>query len=214
MNPIREITKAIRATLVLWLLVAVIYPFTMLAIAQLPFLTNQANGSLIRNPQGQVIGSSLIGQPFTSDRYFNSRPSTTSYSTADPKKDDAGILKTGVSGASNFAPSNPALLDRIKGKSDPDPSKAIAGDLSRLKTAGITPTADLVYTSGSSLDPHITPESAKAQIQRVSQSRKIQPSQLETLIQQNTDNRFLGIFGEDGVNVLKLNLAIDGLSKS
>ena len=214
MNPIREITRAIRATLVLWLLVAIIYPLTMLAIAQLPFLANQANGSLLRNSQGQVIGSSLIGQPFTSDRYFNSRPSTTRYSTADPKKDDASILKTGVSGASNFAPSNPALLDRIKGKSDPDPSKAIAGDLSRLKTAGIAPTADLVYTSGSSLDPHITPESAKAQIQRVSQSRKLQPSQLETLIQQNTDNRFLGIFGEDGVNVLKLNLAIDALPKS
>jgi K+-transporting ATPase ATPase C chain len=207
-----EIIKAIRATFVLWLLVAVIYPFSMLAIAQLPFLSNQANGSLIRNAQGQVIGSALIGQPFTSDRYFNSRPSTTSYSTAEPKNDTNSVLKTGVSGASNLAPSNPDLLSRIKGKSDIDPSKAIVGDLPRLQTAGITPTADMVYTSGSSLDPHITPESAKAQIQRVAQSRKVQPSQLETLIQQNTDGRFLGIFGEDGVNVLKLNLAIDALS--
>ena len=208
-----EIIRAIRATLVLWVLVAVIYPFTMLAIGQGLF-PNQANGSLIRNPQGQVVGSALIGQPFTSDRYFNSRPSTTSYSTADPKKDDAGILKTGVSGASNLAPSNPVLLERVKGKSDPDPSKAISGDLPRLQTAGITPTADMIYTSGSSLDPHITPESAKAQIIRVAQSRKLQPSQLETLIQQNTDGRFLGIFGEDGVNVLKLNLAINALSPS
>ena len=209
-----EIIKAIRATLVLWVLVAVIYPAGALAIAQLPFLANQANGSLIRNAQGQVVGSALIGQPFTSDKYFNSRPSTSSYSTADPKKDDAGILKTGVSGASNLAPSNPALLDRIKGKSDPDPSKAIAGDLPRLQTAGIKPTADLVYTSGSSLDPHITPEAAKAQIQKVALARKIEPSKLETLIQQNTDGRFLGIFGEDGVNVLKLNLAIDALPKA
>jgi len=209
-----EIIKAIRATFVLWLLVAVIYPFSMLAIAQLPFLSNQANGSLIRNAQGQVIGSALIGQPFTSDRYFNSRPSTTSYSTAEPKNDTNSVLKTGVSGASNLAPSNPDLLSRIKGKSDIDPSKAIVGDLPRLQTAGITPTADMVYTSGSSLDPHITPESAKAQIQRVAQSRKVQPSQLETLIQQNTDGRFLGIFGEDGVNVLKLNLAIDALSRN
>ena len=208
-----EIIRAIRATLVLWVLVAVIYPFTMLAIGQGLF-PSQANGSLIRNSQGQVVGSALIGQPFTSDRYFNSRPSTTSYSTADPKKDDAGILKTGVSGASNLAPSNPVLLERVKGKSDPDPSKAISGDLPRLQTAGITPTADMVYTSGSSLDPHITPESAKAQITRVAQSRKLQPSQLETLIQQNTDGRFLGIFGEDGVNVLKLNLAINALSPS
>ena len=209
-----EIIKAIRATLVLWVLVAVIYPLGILAIAQLPFLSNQANGSLIRNAQGQVIGSALIGQPFTSDKYFNSRPSTSSYSTADPKKDDAGILKTGVSGASNLAPSNPALLERIKGKSDLDPSKAIVGDLARLQTAGIKPTADLVYTSGSSLDPHITPESAKAQIQKVALARKVEPSTLESLIQQNTDGRFLGIFGEDGVNVLKLNLAIDGISKA
>jgi K+-transporting ATPase ATPase C chain len=206
-----EIIKAIRITLVLWVLVAVIYPLGILAIAQLPFLSNQANGSLIRNAQGQVVGSALIGQPFTSDKYFNSRPSTTNYSAADPKKDYAGILKTGVSGASNLAPSNPALLERIKGKSDPDPSKAIAGDIPRLQTAGVKPTADLIYTSGSSLDPHITREAAKAQIQKVALARKIEPSKLETLIQENTDRRFLGIFGEDGVNVLKLNLALDSL---
>jgi len=206
-----EIIKAIRATLVLWVLVAVIYPFSMIAIAQLPFLSNQTNGSLIRNPQGQIVGSALIGQPFTSDRYFNSRPSTTNYSTADPKADTANILKTGVSGASNLAPSNPDLLSRIKGKSDPDPSKATEGDLARLQKAGINSTADLIYTSGSSLDPHITPEAAKAQIQRVAQARKVEPNKLETLIQQNTDGRFLGIFGEDGVNVLKLNLALDAL---
>jgi K+-transporting ATPase ATPase C chain len=205
-----EIIKAIRTTVVLWLLVAVIYPFGMLAIAQLPFFSNQANGSLIRNAQGQVIGSALIGQPFTSDRYFSSRPSTTNYSTANPQKDEANILKTGVSGASNLAPSNPALLDRIIGIKDfVDPTKDIKGELNRLQEAGIAPTADLIYTSGSGLDPHITTESAKAQIQRVAQSRKIEPSQLERLIQQNTDRRFLGIFGEDGVNVLKLNLAID-----
>lgn len=206
-----EIIKAVRATIVLWVLVAVIYPFGMLAIAQLPFLSNQANGSLIRNAQGQVVGSSLIGQPFTSDKYFNSRPSSTNYSTADPKKDDAGILKTGVSGASNLAPSNSALLDRIKGTKDPDPAKQIKGELNRLQEAGIAPVADLVYTSGSSLDPHITPEAAKAQIQRVAIARKVESSKLDSLIQQNTDRRFLGIFGEDGVNVLKLNLALDAL---
>ena len=210
MNPAREIGRAIRTTLVLWVLVAVIYPFAMLAISQLAF-PYQANGSLLKNAQGQVVGSALIGQPFTSDRYFNSRPSSTSYSTADPKKDDAGVLKTGVSGASNLAPSNLALLDRIKGKSDPDPTKAIAGDLPRLQQAGIKPTADLIYTSGSSLDPHITPEAARAQIQRVAGVRKLQPNRLEILISQNTDDRSFGIFGEPGVNVLKLNLALDAL---
>ena len=197
-----EIIKALRITLTLWVLVAVIYPLGMLAIAQLPFLSYQANGSMIRNAQGQVIGSALIGQPFTSDRYFHSRPSTSSYSTADPNKDDANILKTGVSGASNLAPSNPDLLKRIK------------TDLSKLQQSGNSVTADLVYTSGSSLDPHITPESAKAQVARIAQVRKVEPSQLEKLIDQNSDRRFLGIFGEDGVNVLKLNLALDSLSQN
>lgn len=213
MSLAREASRAIRSTLVLWVITAIIYPFAMIALGQLVF-PGQANGSLIKNAQGQVVGSALIGQPFTSDRYFNSRPSTTSYSTADPKKDDAGVLKTGVSGASNLAPSNSALLERIKGKDDPDPSKRVEGDLNRLKTAGIQPTADLVYTSGSSLDPHITPEAAKAQIDRLAKARGLQPQQLETLIAQNTDGRFLGIFGEPGVNVLKLNLALDGLKSA
>jgi potassium-transporting ATPase KdpC subunit len=210
MSQRHQISKAIRSTIALWLLTALIYPLFMLFCGQIAF-SSQANGSLIRNSQGTVVGSALIGQPFTSDRYFNSRPSTTSYSTADPKKDEAGVLKTGVSGASNLAPSNPDLLARIKGKNDPDPKKKIEGDIPRLKAAGVQPTADLVYTSGSSLDPHITPEGAKVQIARVASSRGVQANQLETLIAQNTDSRFLGIFGEPGVNVLKLNLALDKL---
>ncbi|KAM3113233.1 K(+)-transporting ATPase subunit C [Phormidesmis sp. 146-33] len=206
----REAGRAVRSTLVLWVLTAVMYPLVMIAVGQIVF-PFQANGSLIKNAQGQDVGSALIGQPFTSDRYFNSRPSTTSYSTADPQKDEAGVLKTGVSGASNLAPSNPALLDRIRGKSDPDPANAIEGDIPRLQKAGVKPTADLVYTSGSSLDPHITPEAATAQVDRVSKARGVQPNQVEILISQNTDGRFLGIFGEPGVNVLKLNLALDKL---
>lgn len=209
MSFVREASRAVRSTLVLWVLTAIIYPFLMIAIGQLfPF---QANGSILTNAQGQPVGSALIGQPFTSDRYFNSRPSSTNYSTANPQKDEAKVLQTGVSGASNLAPSNPALLDRIKGKPDPDPKKAIAGDIPRLQKAGVKPTADLVYTSGSSLDPHITPAAARAQIARVAAARRLQPNQLETLIKQNTDGRFLGIFGEPGVNVLKLNLDLDAL---
>ncbi|MCP6762248.1 MAG: K(+)-transporting ATPase subunit C [Fischerella sp. CENA71] len=204
----REATRAVRSTLVLWIITAIIYPFVMIGFGQIVFPA-QVNGSLIKNSQGEIVGSALIGQPFTSDRYFNSRPSTTSYSTANPKKDEAGILKTGVSGASNLAPSNPALLERIKGNNNPDSSKRVEGDFNRLKNAGVQPTADLVYTSGSSLDPHITPEAAKAQILRVAKARGVQPQQLETLINQNTDGRFLGIFGEPGVNILKLNLALD-----
>jgi potassium-transporting ATPase KdpC subunit len=205
MSLIRDVIKAVRATLALWVLVAVIYPVMMLAVGQIIF-PYQANGSLIKNPQGQVIGSALIGQPFSSDRYFNSRPSN-------PQNDSAGILKTGVSGASNLAPTNPALRDRIQGKSDPDPNNAIEGDIPKLQKAGVKPTADLVYTSGSSLDPHITPEGAKAQIDRIAKARGLQPNQLEVLINQNIDGRSLGIFGEPGVNVLKLNLALDALSQ-
>jgi K+-transporting ATPase ATPase C chain len=203
-----EVIKALRITLVLWVLVAVLYPLVILGVGQIAF-PYQANGSLIKNDRGQVLGSALIGQPFTGDRYFHSRPSTTNYSSADPQNDTAGILKTGVSGASNLAPSNPALLDRIRGKADRDPQKAIAGTLSVLQQAGIQPTADLLYTSGSSLDPHITLEAATAQIDRVAKARGLSPSQLETLIVQNVDGRFLGIFGEPGVAVLRLNLALD-----
>ncbi|WNZ49121.1 K(+)-transporting ATPase subunit C [Leptolyngbya boryana CZ1] len=210
MSFVREAGRAVRSTFVLWVLTALIYPFVMIAIGQIAF-PFQANGSLINNAQGQPIGSALIGQPFTSDRYFNSRPSTTNYSTADPKADSLGVLKTGVSGASNLAPSNPALLDRIRGQSDLDGKTTIVGDIPRLQKAGVKPTADLVYTSGSSLDPHITPEAAKAQIDRVAKARGLQPNQIEALITQNTENRFLGIFGEPGVNVLKLNLALDAL---
>lgn len=219
MSVARETGRAIRSTFVIWLLVAILYPLLMIAFGQLVFPV-QANGSLITrtgayttNPS-EAVGSALIGQPFTSDRYFNSRPSTTSYSTADPKNDTAGVLKTGVSGASNFSPSNPALLDRIKGKSDPDPSKAIAGDLPRLEKAGVKPTADLLYTSGSSLDPDITVQAALNQIERVGKARGIQPDQLESFIAKNTEGRFLGIFGEPAVNVLKLNLALDALKPS
>ncbi|MCY7323194.1 MAG: K(+)-transporting ATPase subunit C [Phormidesmis sp. CAN_BIN36] len=206
----REVSRAVRSTLVLWVLTAIVYPLAMIAFGQLVF-PFQANGSIINNAQGQPVGSALIGQPFTSDRYFNSRPSTTSYSTADPTKDESSVLKTGVSGASNLAPSNPALLDRIRGKADSDPAKAIEGDIPRLQKAGVKPTADLVYTSGSSLDPHITPEGAAAQVDRVAKVRGLQPNQLADLINKNTDGRFLGIFGEPGVNVLKLNLALDAL---
>jgi len=199
MSQLRQINKAIRSTLALWVLTAFLYPLFMLLFGYVA-LSFQANGSLLTNPQGTVVGSVLIGQPFSSERYFWSRPSTTNYSTADPKKDEAGILKTGVSGASNLAPSNPALLERVQ------------GEVARLKQANIQPTADLVYTSGSSLDPHITPEAAQAQAQRIATARRINPNQIQKLIDQNTDGRFLGIFGEPGVNVLKLNIALDELN--
>lgn len=199
MSLIREITTAIRVTLVLWVLTAVIYPFFLLLLAQaVPY---QANGSLILGRDGKAIGSALIGQNFTSDKYFWSRPSTTNYSSfVDSEKDPKNLSQTtGISGASNLAPTNPALSDRVQ--------KSIG----TLKQSGIKPTADLVYTSGSSLDPHITPEAAKAQIERVAKARSRLTSQIQSAIDQYTEGRFLNIFGEPGVNVLQLNIALDNL---
>jgi potassium-transporting ATPase KdpC subunit len=193
MNQVKEITTAIRSTLILWLIVAVIYPIIMLIFGQVavPF---QANGSILKNNQSVAIGSALIGQPFTSDKYFWSRPSTINYST------EKTAAPTGVSGASNLAPSNPDLPKRIKVEID------------RLKAAGITPTNDLVYTSGSGLDPHISILAAQNQIPRVAKARNLDPNKVETIVTQSIDDRFLGIFGEPGVNVLNLNLALDKLN--
>jgi potassium-transporting ATPase KdpC subunit len=186
MNLTQDFFKSLRLVLALWILTAIVYPVIILVIGQVVF-PYQANGSIIINPQGQPIGSALIGQPFKSDRYFWSRPSSIDYAT------QAAITQTGVSGASNLAPSNPALIDRIKPEAQ------------RLQQAQIKPTADLLYTSGSGLDPHISVEAAKAQVQRVAQARKLSESQVQTLVTQSTDGRSIGLFGEPGVNVLKLN---------
>ncbi|MEG4058958.1 MULTISPECIES: K(+)-transporting ATPase subunit C [unclassified Microcoleus] len=207
----REIIRAIRVTLVLWGITAIIYPLILLVIGQIAF-NSQANGSLITK-QGVIVGSSLIGQPFSSERYFWSRPSTTNYSSFAtenyaPTKGENLTQKTGISGASNLAPSNSDLLKRGNEK---EGFQGVQFELDRLKKAGIQPTADLVYTSGSGLDPHLSVEAARAQIQRIATVRSLNLNQVEMLVAKNTDGRFLGIFGEPGVNVLKLNLALDGL---
>ncbi|KKD37019.1 K(+)-transporting ATPase subunit C [Limnoraphis robusta] len=190
---ISELMIGVRNTFILWVITAICYPVFLLIIGQVAF-PYQANGSLITNAQGEIIGSALIGQSFTSERYFWSRPSTINYSQGEDS------APTGISGASNLAPSNPDLITRIQ------------QEITRLQQAGIEPTADLVYASGSGLDPHITPEAAQVQVARVAQARSISPEEIQELIVQNTDKRFLGIFGEPGVNVLKLNLALNQLS--
>ena len=210
MSIARETSRAIRITLVVWVLTALLYPGVMLLVGLIfPY---QASGSLIRNSLGQVVGSALIGQPFTSERYFLSRPSAVDYSTADPKNDKNNVLKTGTSGASNLAPSNTQeLLKDSRKPDDPDLLKRIRSDVDKLQKARIRPTADLVYTSGSGLDPHISVAAAHAQLERVAKARSLLPEQVKSLIANNTDGKFLGIFGEPGVNVLKLNLALNAL---
>ena len=198
MSIVRDATRAIRITLVLWVLTAIIYPFVIIVVGQVLF-PFQANGSMVENPQGQAVGSALIGQSFTTERYFQSRPSTTNYSSFTAKERDPENVgqTTGVSGASNLAPSNPDLLKRIQ------------SEIERLKGGNIQPTADLLYASGSGLDPHISVEAAKAQVERVAAARSRSRDLVEAEIAKNTDGKFLGIFGEPGVNVLKLNLALN-----
>ncbi|MBJ7899766.1 MAG: K(+)-transporting ATPase subunit C [Cyanobacteria bacterium RI_101] len=190
MSQIREGLRAIQVSLLFWLITAVVYPLIIFLCGQFLF-PFQAQGSFLKNSQGQVVASALIGQPFRGDRYFWSRPSAVDYSTGKAAGD------TGVSGASNFAPSNPALLPRIQEQ------------VKTLMLAQIPPSADLVYSSGSGLDPHIGVAAARNQIPRIAQTRNRDPNELEILIHKATEGRFLGIFGEPGVNVAKLNLSLD-----
>ncbi|MEB3210853.1 MAG: K(+)-transporting ATPase subunit C [Leptolyngbyaceae bacterium] len=189
---IRDLFISIRTTAVLWILTAAIYPLLIFAIGQIAFPT-QANGSLIMTEQGQVIGSTLIGQAFSSEEYFWSRPSAVDYSIGE----DAA--PTGLSGATNLAPSNPDLITSVQERAE------------ILETAQIEPTADLLYSSGSGLDPHISPASALAQIDRIAVVRNVSSNDLQSLIATNTEDRFLGIFGEPAVNTVTLNLALDQL---
>ncbi|MBO3461321.1 K(+)-transporting ATPase subunit C [Aetokthonos hydrillicola Thurmond2011] len=187
----KEATRAVRITLILWVITAIIYPLLILIVGQAPILKDKANGSIMHNIQGQPIGSTLIGQQFRSKRYFHSRPSTVKYSQGKEAK------STGLSGASNLAPSNPKLLKRIE------------ETVTQLTDASIQPVADLLYTSGSGLDPHISVKAAQAQLSRVAKARNVRPDEILPLIYKYTEDRFLKIFGEPGVNVLKLNYALD-----
>jgi K+-transporting ATPase ATPase C chain len=175
------------------------YPLAVTGIAQLT-LSGPANGSLIAR-NGSVVGSALIGQPFTSDRYFQPRPSATS--APDPqdstKTVDAPYNAAG-SGGSNLGPTSQKLVDRVK------------DDVDRLQAAGATSVpADAATASGSGLDPHVSPDTANLQIARVAQARGLPEQQVRALVARETEGRLFGILGEPRVNVLKLNLALDAL---
>lgn len=190
MTLIRDAFRALKLTVVLWLITVVVYTFPLLAIGNL-LLPFQAHGSLVK-VDGQVVGSALIGQPFASDRYFRSRPSAVDYSSG----------KTAPSSApSNLGPTNPDLVKRI------------SMDAKALAQAGLNqPAPDLLYSSGSGLDPHISPKAAEQQIALVALARKLPSERIRQLVKQSTEGRDLGVFGEARVNVLKLNLALDALA--
>jgi K+-transporting ATPase ATPase C chain len=193
MTMIKELKPAFLMLLLLTLLTGVVYPLVVTGISQVAFPA-KANGSLIVHGD-QAVGSSLIGQPFSGPKYFWSRPSATS-----PYPYNAA-----ASSGSNQGPTNPALTDavtaRIKALRDADPDNKADVPV------------DLVTASASGLDPHISPAAAEYQVNRVARVRKLDPAKVRALVAENTEGRQLGVLGEPGVNVLKLNLALDALPR-
>jgi potassium-transporting ATPase KdpC subunit len=175
------------------------YPLAMTGVAGALF-PHQANGSLIVE-NGTVIGSELIGQNFTAERYFRGRPSVTlGPDPADPSNTTTVPYNAVNSMGSNAGPSNAALIERVK------------ADVEKLKAENPSQPVpiDLVTSTGSGLDPHISPEAALFQIPRVAKARGVSEDQIRTLVAAHTDGRLLGVFGEPRVNVLALNRALDG----
>jgi len=196
---LREVRPAIVLIVALTLITGLVYPLVMTGIAGVLF-PYQAQGSLIEK-DGKVVGSALIGQEFTSERYFHGRPSaTTGPDPSDPSKSVAQPYNAVNSMGSNLGPTNKALIDRV------------AGDVAKLKqeNPGASVPIDLVTTSGSGLDPDISPETAYFQVLRVAKARNMSEDSLRQLVAGHIEGRTLGLLGEMRVNVLALNLALDG----
>ena len=191
----RTLISALTLTMLLTVITGLVYPLAVCGLAQI-FFPAQARGSLLVKGD-QIVGSSLIGQNFSSPRYFQSRPSA-----AGDKGYDAAN-----SGGSNLGPTNKALIDavrlRLKNFLESNPG-----------TNATQVPVDLVTTSGSGLDPEISPAAADLQVARVARARRLSEDQVRRLIAENTRPRAAGIFGEPGVNVLELNLALDRVAGS
>jgi K+-transporting ATPase ATPase C chain len=197
---LRLIRPAIVVLVALTVITGLIYPLAMTGIAQVLF-PKQAQGSLIER-NGTVVGSELIGQVFESDKYFHGRPSaTTAPDPNDATKTVPAPYNAANSGGSNLGPSNKALIDRVQ------------GDVDKLKQENPSAVpADLVTTSASGLDPHISPEAALFQVPRIAKARNLPEDRIRQLVADHTEGRFLGLLGEPRVNVLPLNLALDQLT--
>lgn len=205
----KTLFRAITVSLALLLICGVIYPLGMTAVSQLLF-HRQANGSVYYY-NGKPVGSELIGQDFSDVRYFHGRVSSVNYNTYTGKDTNVSAngkaAYTGVaSGSANLAPSNPELVKRVKKDID-EFLKANPG----VKKEDI-PT-DLLTSSGSGLDPHISPQAAKIQIPAISAATGISQGDLDRIVDECTEGRTLGIFGEPRVNILKANVAITGKLK-
>lgn len=185
-----QVLAAVRALLVLTLICGVAYPLLVTGVAQGLF-QDKADGSLIER-DGVVIGSGLLGQEFTGEAYFHPRPSAVAYVSPE----------VGTSGASNLGPTNPVLLATIEERA------SAYRDENGLAVDAAVP-VDAVTASGSGVDPHISAANAEIQARRVAAARGMTVAGVLALVQSHTDGRTLGLFGEPGVNVLQLNLALD-----
>ena len=200
---LKDIRPALVLLVSLTLITGLGYPLAMTGLAGLVF-PRQAAGSLVVDRDGRTVGSALIGQAFTQAGYFHGRPSaTTAPDPKDPTKTVPTPYAADSSGGSNLGPTNKALVDRVQ------------GDMDRLRAEnpdGVVP-PDLVTTSGSGLDPDISPEAAIFQVPRVARARNVPADELRQIVEQHVDGRALGVFGEPRVNVLALNMALDTLAR-
>jgi K+-transporting ATPase ATPase C chain len=200
---LKELRPALGLLIAFTIITGLVYPLIMTGLAEAIF-PYQAHGSLIEK-DGQVIGSALIGQHFTSERYFHGRPSATlGPDPADPSKMVSAPYNAANSGGSNLGPTSKALIDRV------------TADVMKLKQEN--PAAqvpiDLVTTSGSGLDPDISPEAAHFQMPRIAKARNLSEITIRQLVDNHIEGRTLGLLGEPRVNVLELNLALDKAVRS
>jgi K+-transporting ATPase ATPase C chain len=196
---LKQIRPALVLLVALTLITGFLYPLAITGIAGILFPA-QANGSLIER-DGKVVGSSLIGQAFTSERYFHGRPSaTTAPDPNDATKTVPAPYNAANSGGSNLGPTSKALIERVQ------------GDVEKLKAEnpGVPVPQDLVTTTASGLDPDISPEGALFQVPRVAKARNMPEDRVRQLVNEHIEGRTFGLLGEPRVNVLALNLALDG----
>jgi K+-transporting ATPase ATPase C chain len=195
---LNHLRPALILVLAMTVITGLIYPLGMTGIAQAIYPA-AAGGSVV-SVDGRVVGSELIGQAFTEDRYFHNRPSATvAPDPSDPGRSTAVPYNAANSGGSNLGPTNRALIDRIG---------RVAEEL-RARNPGAPVPIDLVTTSGSGLDPHISPEAAHFQVRRVAAARNLPEDRVRRLVAENVEGPILGFLGEARVNVLRLNLALD-----